>query len=82
MIRALLYVARPPTCKLGTITNTAFRDIEQYPGSNETPGMLILKLGSPIYFPNSNYVRERYAKYLCIITSFVWIYYFDYFTEN
>ncbi|TMW88451.1 hypothetical protein EJD97_018553 [Solanum chilense] len=64
LIRALLYVARPPTCKLGTITNTAFRDIEQYPGSNETPGMLILKLGSPIYFPNSNYVRERILRWV------------------
>ncbi|XP_060211524.1 probable sulfate transporter 3.5 [Lycium barbarum] len=64
LIRALLYVARPPTCKLGTITNTAFRDIEQYPGSNGTPGMLILKLGSPIYFPNSNYVRERILRWV------------------
>ncbi|KAK4344234.1 hypothetical protein RND71_037328 [Anisodus tanguticus] len=64
LVRALLYVARPPTCKLGTITNTAFRDIEQYPGSNGTPGMLILKLGSPIYFPNSNYVRERILRWV------------------
>lgn len=59
LVRALLYVARPPTCKLGKVTNVAFRDVEQYPGSNGTPGILILKLGSPIYFPNSNYVRER-----------------------
>ncbi|CAN4096375.1 unnamed protein product [Withania somnifera] len=65
LVRALLYVARPPTCKLGNITDTsAFRDIEQYPGSNGTPGMLILKLGSPIYFPNSNYVRERILRWV------------------
>ncbi|WMV59966.1 hypothetical protein MTR67_053351 [Solanum verrucosum] len=64
LVRALLYVARPPTCKLGTITNTAFRDVEQYPGSKQTPGMLILKLGSPIYFPNSNYVRERILRWV------------------
>ncbi|KAM3383029.1 putative sulfate transporter 3.5 [Capsicum galapagoense] len=65
LIRALLYVARPPTCKLGNITDTAaYRDIEQYPGSSGTQGMLILKLGSPIYFPNSNYIRERILRWV------------------
>ncbi|MCD7457517.1 putative sulfate transporter 3.5 [Datura stramonium] len=64
LVRALLYVARPPTCKLGSVTTTAFRDIEQYPGSDGPPGMLILKLGSPIYFPNSNYVRERILRWV------------------
>ncbi|PHT51959.1 putative sulfate transporter 3.5 [Capsicum baccatum] len=65
LIRALLYVARPPTCKLGNITDTAaYRDVEQYPGSSGTQGMLILKLGSPIYFPNSNYIRERILRWV------------------
>ncbi|OWM66015.1 hypothetical protein CDL15_Pgr015441 [Punica granatum] len=41
VIRALLYVARPATCKLGNVPDSIlFRDIEQYPGSNEIPGMV------------------------------------------
>ncbi|XP_009595009.1 probable sulfate transporter 3.5 [Nicotiana tomentosiformis] len=64
LVRALLYVARPPTCKLGNITETVFRDVEQYPGVDGIQGILILKLGSPIYFPNSNYVRERILRWV------------------
>ncbi|XP_031386363.1 probable sulfate transporter 3.5 [Punica granatum] len=53
--RALLSVARPATCKLGKMPESAlFRDIEQYPFSNENEisGILILEMGSPIYFAN------------------------------
>uniref|UniRef100_A0A2N9H186 STAS domain-containing protein n=1 Tax=Fagus sylvatica TaxID=28930 RepID=A0A2N9H186_FAGSY len=33
LIRALLYVARPATCKLGKVPNSIiYRDLEQYPG--------------------------------------------------
>ncbi|KAL0673013.1 hypothetical protein Bca4012_000994 [Brassica carinata] len=54
VVRALLYVARPSTCKLGRIPNSVmFRDMEQYPGSEEMAGYVILQLGSPIFFANS-----------------------------
>ncbi|MCD9644504.1 putative sulfate transporter 3.5 [Datura stramonium] len=65
LIRALLYVARPTTCKLGNIPETAlYRDVEQYPGAHGNPGILILKLGSPIYFANCNYIRERILRWI------------------
>ncbi|KAK8930955.1 putative sulfate transporter 3.5 [Platanthera zijinensis] len=60
IIRALLYVARPMTCKLGNLPGTdLYRDIQQYPNSKSIPGILILQLGSPIYFANAGYLRER-----------------------
>ncbi|KAA8523095.1 hypothetical protein F0562_009518 [Nyssa sinensis] len=64
ILRALLYVARPATCKLGNIPNSAlFRDVEQYPGAKGVPGILILQLGSPIYFANCTYIRERILRW-------------------
>ena len=41
-----------------------FRDIEQYPGSEEMSGYVILQLGSPIFFANSTYVRERILRWI------------------
>ncbi|MBA0690293.1 hypothetical protein Goari_007981 [Gossypium aridum] len=65
LLRALLYVARPAACKLGKIPNSSlYRDIEQYPGSTPTQGVLVLQLGSPIYFANSTYIRERVLRYI------------------
>ncbi|KAK1282557.1 putative sulfate transporter 3.5 [Acorus calamus] len=46
ILRALLYVARPSTFKLGNIPNTTlYRDMEQYPYSTSVNGILILQLG-------------------------------------
>lgn len=60
LLRALIYVARPAICKLGRIPNSIlYRDTDQYPHAIQEPGILILKLGSPIYFASSNYIRER-----------------------
>lgn len=60
ILRALLYVARPASCKLGKIPNSIlYRDTEQYPGVTTVRGILVLQLGSPIYFANANYIRER-----------------------
>ncbi|XP_060216590.1 probable sulfate transporter 3.5 isoform X2 [Lycium barbarum] len=65
LIRALLYVARPATCKLGSVPEAGlYRDIEQYPTANGIPGILILKLSSPIYFANCNYIRERILRWI------------------
>ncbi|XP_022731117.1 probable sulfate transporter 3.5 [Durio zibethinus] len=65
LLRALLYVARPAACKLGKIPNsTLYRDTEQYPGSTPMQGILVLQLGSPIYFANSTYIRERILRYI------------------
>ncbi|MBA0865865.1 hypothetical protein Goshw_016042 [Gossypium schwendimanii] len=65
LLRALLYVARPAACKLGKIPNSSlYRDTEQYPGSTPIQGVLVLQLGSPIYFANSTYIRERVLRYI------------------
>ncbi|CAL9115665.1 unnamed protein product [Musa acuminata var. zebrina] len=59
VIRALLYVARPNTCKLGNIAGTdMYRDIEQYPDCVGIPNMLVLKMSSPLYYANASYSRE------------------------
>lgn len=64
LVRALLYMARPGTCKLGNIPNSnLYRDVEQYPGTIGHAGILILQLGSPIYFANGTYIKERLTCY-------------------
>ncbi|CAN8252364.1 unnamed protein product [Cochlearia groenlandica] len=66
ILRALLYVARPSTCKLGKIPNSVnmFRDMEQYPCAEDMLGYIILQLGSPIFFANSTYLRERILRWV------------------
>lgn len=65
IIRTLLYAARPASCKLGNIPDTnLYRDVEQYPVASGTSGILILQLGSPVFFSNSSYVRERVMRWI------------------
>jgi len=59
VLRALLHVARPTPCKLGKLPEFGlYRDTEQYNVSTFL-GVLIIQLGSLVYFANSNYVKER-----------------------
>jgi len=61
LVRALLYIARPASSKLANMPDTSlYRDVEQYPGAIDVPRTLIVQIGSPIYFANSGYMRERY----------------------
>ena len=61
MLRVLLFVARPRTFALGNIPiSMAYRSIDQYPIASNVPGVLILQIDAPIYFANSNDLRERY----------------------
>ncbi|KAJ0488047.1 putative SLC26A/SulP transporter, STAS domain, STAS domain superfamily [Helianthus annuus] len=65
LVRALLYVSRPASSKLGNIPDTGlYRDVEQYPGAISIPKTLVLQLGSPIYFANSSYIRERILRWV------------------
>ncbi|KAL3535768.1 hypothetical protein ACH5RR_004229 [Cinchona calisaya] len=65
LIRALLYVARPASCKLGKIPDSSlFRDVEQYPNASNIQGILAVQLGSPIYYANSQYIRERIMRHV------------------
>ncbi|XP_061366494.1 probable sulfate transporter 3.5 [Gastrolobium bilobum] len=64
VVRALLYVARPATCKIGKLSDLGvYRDVEQYTAST-FPGVLIIELGSPVYFANSVYIKERIMRYI------------------
>lgn len=61
LLRVLLFVARPRTVVLGNIPNSMiYRSTDQYPTANNIPGVLIIQIDAPIYFTNSNYLRERY----------------------
>ncbi|KAL0427074.1 UNVERIFIED_CONTAM: putative sulfate transporter 3.5 [Sesamum latifolium] len=65
LVRALLYMARPATCKLGNIPNSKlYRDVEQYQGATAIPGFLVLQVGSPMYFANANYMKERILRWV------------------
>jgi sulfate transporter 3 len=60
LVRVLIHVARPKTCKLRNIPGTdMYRDIKQYADTCDVPGILVLQLGSPIYFASAGYLRER-----------------------
>lgn len=62
LLRVLLFVARPRTFILGNLPNSnVYRNVEQYQKASSVPGVLILEIDAPIYFANSNYLRERYA---------------------
>ncbi|KAG8044883.1 hypothetical protein GUJ93_ZPchr0008g12058 [Zizania palustris] len=65
VLRALLHVARPATSKLGRVSGTdAFCDVAQYPSAVTAPSVLVLQVGSPIYFANAEYLRERIARWV------------------
>ncbi|KAG6537610.1 hypothetical protein ZIOFF_002705 [Zingiber officinale] len=59
LLRVLLFVARPRTTVLGNIPDsTAYRRVDQYPEAQNVPGVLILRIDSPVYFSNASYLRE------------------------
>ncbi|EMS62366.1 High affinity sulfate transporter 1 [Triticum urartu] len=61
--KILLQVTRPRTALLGNLPGTTiYRNISQYPEANLTPGVVIVRVDSAIYFSNSNYVRESPVK--------------------
>ncbi|KAI3790199.1 hypothetical protein L2E82_03062 [Cichorium intybus] len=65
IMRALLYIARPASSKLANIPDTSlYRDVEQYPGAIDIPKTLVLQIGSPIYFANAGYMRERILRWV------------------
>ncbi|CAL2249035.1 unnamed protein product [Prunus armeniaca] len=57
--RVLLLVARPRTFVQGNLPNSmVYKNVEQYPNASNVPGILILEIYAPIYFANTNYLRE------------------------
>ncbi|WJX30022.1 putative sulfate transporter 3.5 [Trifolium repens] len=65
LLRGLLYTARPAACKLGKLPDSGlYRDVEQYSNASTVPGVLIILVGSPVYFSNSTYLKERILRYI------------------
>ncbi|XP_042450975.1 sulfate transporter 3.1-like [Zingiber officinale] len=65
LLRVLLFVARPRTTVLGNIPDsTAYRRVDQYPEAQNVPGVLILRIDSPVYFSNASYLRERISRWV------------------
>ncbi|KAH0466723.1 hypothetical protein IEQ34_003961 [Dendrobium chrysotoxum] len=65
ILRVLLFIARPRTTMLGNIPNSmAYRRMDQYPGAQSIPGVLVLGIDAPIYFANANYLRERISRWI------------------
>ncbi|KAL0458181.1 UNVERIFIED_CONTAM: Sulfate transporter 3.1 [Sesamum latifolium] len=65
IMRVLLFVARPRTLVLGNIPDSkVYRSVDQYQNANNVPGLLILEIDAPIYFANSNYLRERISRWI------------------
>nr|AGC92012.1 SST1-like protein [Pisum sativum]AKQ21141.1 Sst1 [Pisum sativum]AKV94664.1 symbiotic sulfate transporter 3.5-like protein [Pisum sativum] len=65
LIRGLIYLARPASCKLGKLSDSGiYRDVEQYSNASRVPGVLALQIGSPVYFSNSTYIKERILRYV------------------
>ncbi|CAA0832138.1 Sulfate transporter 3.1 [Striga hermonthica] len=65
ILRVLLFVVRPRTLVLGNIPDSnVFRSVDQYQNAIKVPGVLILEIDAPIYFANSNYLRERISRWI------------------
>ncbi|CAB4274757.1 unnamed protein product [Prunus armeniaca] len=50
----------------GNLPNSiyVYRNVEQYPNASNVPGILILEIDAPIYFANTNYLRERITRWI------------------
>ncbi|PIN04647.1 hypothetical protein CDL12_22816 [Handroanthus impetiginosus] len=65
ILRLLLFVARPKTVLLGNIPDSKdYRNVDQYKNAHHVPGILILEIDAPIYFANTNYLRERISRWI------------------
>ena len=51
--------AYPHTEVLGKLPgSTIYRNVKQYPDAEQYPGMIICRVDAPLYFANSQYIRE------------------------
>ncbi|CAL2242504.1 unnamed protein product [Prunus armeniaca] len=50
--------------EIGLVLVVVYRNVEQYPNASNVPGILILEIDAPIYFANTNYLRERITRWI------------------
>ena len=56
--------AYPHTAVLGRLPGTHhYRNIKQYPDAEQYDGIVLIRVDAPIYFANSQHVRDKIAKY-------------------
>lgn len=56
--------AYPHTAVLGRLPgSTVYRNVKQYPNSEQYQGLVICRIDAPLYFANSQYIREKLDKY-------------------
>ncbi|XP_062200479.1 sulfate transporter 3.1-like [Phragmites australis] len=65
VLRILLFIARPRTTALGKMPDsTVYRRMDQYTMAKGVPGVLMLRIDSPIYFANASYLQERISRWI------------------
>ncbi|KAK9086952.1 hypothetical protein Syun_029346 [Stephania yunnanensis] len=65
LLRVLLYISRPRTLVIGNIPGSKmYKSMDHYTLASTVPGILILQIGSPIYFTNAGYLRERITRWI------------------
>ena len=56
--------AYPHTAVLGRLSGThQYRNIKQYPDAEQYDGIVLIRVDAPIYFANSQHVRDKIHKY-------------------
>jgi sulfate transporter 4 len=60
----ILESAFPHTAVLGRVERTTvYRNVEQYPNAETTPGVLAARLDAPVYFANVRHISEKLEEY-------------------
>ncbi|WIA41485.1 hypothetical protein OEZ86_008861 [Tetradesmus obliquus] len=56
--------AFPHTAVLGRVDRTTvYRNVEQYPGAEMVPGVLVVRLDAPVYFANVQWMEDKLVAY-------------------
>ena len=64
LLIVVLETAFPHTAVLGRVERTAvYRNVEQYPSSELTPGVLVARLDAPVYFANCQWMQDKLDEY-------------------
>ncbi|KAG2433274.1 hypothetical protein HXX76_008342 [Chlamydomonas incerta] len=64
MLIVIYESAFPHTAMLGRIpASGVYRNVKQYPQSQLTPGVLVMRIDSPIYFANVQWIKDRLRVY-------------------
>ncbi|GBF98588.1 sulfate transporter [Raphidocelis subcapitata] len=64
LLIVILESAFPHTAVLGQIERTTvYRNIDQYPSADLTPGVLVVRLDAPVYFANCQWMRHKLEEY-------------------